>query len=51
MRTIGTKWGVIVLLADALKGMVALWIAFALTKGSVVAAAVAAIAVVIGHNW
>ncbi|EJY54998.1 hypothetical protein URH17368_2152 [Alicyclobacillus hesperidum URH17-3-68] len=51
MRAIGTKWGVVVLLADALKGMIALWIALALTRGSVVAAAVSAIAVVVGHNW
>ncbi|GLV12629.1 glycerol-3-phosphate acyltransferase 2 [Alicyclobacillus hesperidum] len=51
MRAIGTKWGVVVLLADALKGMIALWIALALTRGSVIAAAVSAIAVVVGHNW
>ncbi|WP_206830392.1 glycerol-3-phosphate 1-O-acyltransferase PlsY [Alicyclobacillus fructus] len=51
MRTIGLKWGVVVLLFDGLKGALALWIANALSPHAMWALALSAIAVVAGHNW
>lgn len=51
LRTIGTKWGITVLLLDGVKGMIALWIVDALTNGSSLALAASAVAVVAGHNW
>lgn len=51
LRMLGTAWGVIVLLIDTLKGMVALWVVYAMTGGQGAALALSAIAVVIGHNW
>lgn len=51
LRTIGTKWGITVLVLDAIKGMIALWIADAMSRGNGVALALAAIFVVVGHNW
>ncbi|WP_062309486.1 glycerol-3-phosphate 1-O-acyltransferase PlsY [Alicyclobacillus sendaiensis] len=51
MRTIGLAWGVVVLVADGLKGAVALWIAHALSPHSMGALALSAVAVVVGHNW
>ncbi|WP_245630207.1 glycerol-3-phosphate 1-O-acyltransferase PlsY [Alicyclobacillus acidiphilus] len=51
LRTIGTKWGIVVLLLDAIKGMVALWILYAMIGDSSFGLAFGAVAVVIGHNW
>lgn len=51
MRSIGFKWGVLVLVLDGLKGAVALWIADAIAHHHMWALALSAIAVVVGHNW
>lgn len=51
LRMLGTAWGIVVLICDALKGMIALWIVAAMTNTNGVALAMAAIAVVFGHNW
>ncbi|UNO50868.1 glycerol-3-phosphate 1-O-acyltransferase PlsY [Alicyclobacillus acidoterrestris] len=50
-RVLGTKWGIAVLVIDALKGMIALSIVSALAHANPVALALSAIAVVVGHNW
>ncbi|WP_223204168.1 glycerol-3-phosphate 1-O-acyltransferase PlsY [Alicyclobacillus suci] len=50
-RVLGTKWGITVLVIDALKGMIALSIVSALAHANPVALALSAIAVVVGHNW
>ncbi|SIS95993.1 glycerol-3-phosphate 1-O-acyltransferase PlsY [Alicyclobacillus vulcanalis] len=51
MRTLGLKWGVLVLIFDGLKGAIALWIADALTPHAAWVLALTAVAVVVGHNW
>lgn len=51
LRMLGTAWGIGVLIIDVIKGMVALWLVFAMTGGASAALALAAIAVVLGHNW
>ncbi|WP_197459995.1 glycerol-3-phosphate acyltransferase, partial [Alicyclobacillus mali (ex Roth et al. 2021)] len=51
MRTLGLKWGVLVLVFDGLKGAIALWIADALVPHGTWALALSAVAVVVGHNW
>ncbi|AEJ43527.1 protein of unknown function DUF205 [Alicyclobacillus acidocaldarius subsp. acidocaldarius Tc-4-1] len=51
MRTVGLKWGVLVLLFDGLKGAISLWIANALAPHAMSALALSAVAVVVGHNW
>lgn len=52
LRVLGTKWGILVLLLDAIKGMIAIYIAYLLTSGhSTFALYLSAIAAVIGHNW
>lgn len=51
LRLLGTKWGIVVLAIDLLKGMIALWLAYGIGRGNGVALALSAIAVVVGHNW
>lgn len=51
LRMLGTAWGITVLLIDGLKGMVALWVIYAMTGGNAVALTLGAMAVVAGHNW
>ncbi|WAH35095.1 glycerol-3-phosphate 1-O-acyltransferase PlsY [Alicyclobacillus dauci] len=51
LRMLGTAWGIIVLIIDGIKGMVALWIVYGMTGGNSVALALSSIAVVLGHNW
>lgn len=48
-RTAGGKAGAIVLLLDIFKGFMAVWLAGIITSGSVVAMALAAAAVMLGH--
>lgn len=50
-RTAGRKAGLIVLLLDILKGFFAVWIANAITHGSVIGLALAAAAVMVGHCY
>jgi glycerol-3-phosphate acyltransferase PlsY len=50
-RTAGGNAGLIVLLLDILKGLVAVYIASAVTHGDAVAVALAAAAVVVGHCY
>ncbi|MFB5189417.1 glycerol-3-phosphate 1-O-acyltransferase PlsY [Alicyclobacillus fastidiosus] len=51
LRMLGTKWGIAVLIVDAVKGMIALWVVYGLAHANPVALALSAIAVVVGHNW
>jgi glycerol-3-phosphate acyltransferase PlsY len=50
-RTAGGKAGVIVLLLDILKGLLAVWIAWATSRGDTVTIALAAAAVMLGHCY
>lgn len=64
-RVLGTKWAVVVLLLDVLKGMVAVWLGFffqwaasgllpgflSLSQVDGLAPALGGLAAVLGHNW
>ncbi len=51
-RALGMKWGVLVLAVDALKGILAIVISKILAPDlGMIAITVAAIVVIIGHNW
>jgi glycerol-3-phosphate acyltransferase PlsY len=53
-RALGVKWGILVLVIDALKAVVALGIAQQIkpeTGSTAAAMTVASIAVIVGHNW
>ncbi len=50
-RSIGWKAGIVVLLLDILKGFVAVWLAVVLNHGYVLALALSAIAVMLGHCY
>lgn len=50
-RTAGKKAGLIVLFLDILKGFLAVWMASLLTHGNVLALALAAAAVMLGHCY
>lgn len=50
-RSIGKKAGLIVLLLDVSKGFIAVWIAALLTHGRLLAMALSAIAVMLGHCY
>src|SRR5688572_1881438 len=51
-RALGCGWGIAVLLLDSLKGIVAILLARQIMPDNTAAATViAALAVVIGHNW
>jgi len=50
-RTVGRKAGIMVLILDILKGFVAVWLAAQFTHDSVLAVALAAVAVMIGHCY
>ena len=51
LRVIGVKWGLIVLLADVVKGVLAVAFAHLITGGSLVAMTFAGLFAIIGHNW
>ncbi|WP_205672098.1 glycerol-3-phosphate 1-O-acyltransferase PlsY [Ammoniphilus sp. YIM 78166] len=51
LRVLGKGPGILVLLLDALKGMVAVWLALWLTDGHHLATALAGAAAIVGHNW
>ena len=52
IRAVGPQWGLAVLLFDIMKGIVAILIALQIKPGSNASAmTVAAISVIIGHNW
>lgn len=48
-REIGPRWGIVVLLADMLKGAIAVLISY--LSGSLNIALLTGLAVVVGHNW
>lgn len=50
-RTAGKKAGIIVLILDILKGVLAIWLADLITRGSVVGLALAAAFVMVGHCY
>jgi glycerol-3-phosphate acyltransferase PlsY len=50
-RTTGTRAGLVVLLLDILKGLLAVWLAALLTRGSTLALSLAAVAVMVGHCY
>ena len=52
IRAVGPRWGLAVLMFDVLKGVIAILIALQIKPGSNASAmTVAAISVIIGHNW
>ena len=51
LRVIGVKWGLIVLLADVVKGVLAVAFAHLITGGSLVAMTFAGLFSIVGHNW
>ncbi len=55
LRTLGTRWGLAVLLADLGKGILAVAICAQLTDPAVLsptsASVISSVAVVVGHNW
>lgn len=51
LRVLGARYGIIVLLADIAKGVVAVLIAMALGHGSTWVVCISALAAVVGHNW
>jgi acyl phosphate:glycerol-3-phosphate acyltransferase len=51
LRLLGVKWAVIVLLLDIVKGILAVWLASALTHGNMAAMYLTGLSVVCGHNW
>lgn len=52
-RSLGTGWGILVYAIDILKGIIAIWLATVvlLPQDQPLAAVIAAIAAVVGHNW
>lgn len=51
MRVLGTKWGVLVLVIDALKGVVAIALASGLSHYDAWLPYLCGLAVISGHNW
>lgn len=51
LRVLGIKWAIVVLAADILKGMLAIFIAWYLGHGSPWYSYASGLAVIIGHNW
>lgn len=51
LRVLGAKWAILVLIVDALKGVLASLLAMHLAPGHTVTVYVAALAVIAGHNW
>ncbi len=51
VRLLGIKWGIVVLVVDALKGVAAVIIAVLLCHGQIVGTYLSALAVIAGHNW
>lgn len=51
VRLLGIKWGIVVLLIDALKGVAAVLIAIALCHGHIMSTYLSALGVIAGHNW
>lgn len=51
LRLLGWKYGILVLLLDALKGALSVYIAYALTNHSLPVEYFAGLAVIVGHNW
>jgi glycerol-3-phosphate acyltransferase PlsY len=51
LRLLGWKYGILVLLLDALKGAVSVYVAYAFTHHSLPVEYVAGLAVIVGHNW
>lgn len=51
LRVLGVKWAIVVLLFDIIKGILSVLIAQWLMPGNHVAAFLAGLAAVIGHNW
>jgi glycerol-3-phosphate acyltransferase PlsY len=51
LRTLGPGAAAVVFLGDALKGALAVWVAWSLTNHDALAASIAAIAAIIGHSY
>ncbi|WP_273365220.1 glycerol-3-phosphate 1-O-acyltransferase PlsY [Alicyclobacillus herbarius] len=51
LRVLGLKWGIVVLVLDVLKGVVAVLLAHALGHGNPWFLYLSALAVIVGHNW
>jgi len=51
LRVLGLRLGVIVLIADIVKGVLAIAFAHLATNGSTIAMALSGLAAIIGHNW
>ncbi len=51
MRVLGTKLGITVLLLDALKGIIAVYLAWVLGHHQVWMCEFAGLAAIVGHNW
>lgn len=51
LRVLGKGPAIVVLLLDALKGMLAMWITSRLTGGDSIAVVFAGIFAIVGHNW
>ena len=51
LRVLGLRLGVIVLIADIVKGVLAIAFAHLATNGSTATMALSGLAVIIGHNW
>lgn len=51
LRVIGVKWGILVLILDALKGVIGVWLAHLFVPHSVTALCLAGLAAICGHNW
>lgn len=51
LRVLGVKWALVVLAADVVKGMIAVYLAFWLDREQTWAPYVAGIAAIVGHNW
>jgi glycerol-3-phosphate acyltransferase PlsY len=51
LRVLGLKWGITVLVADVLKGVIAVLVAYALGHGNPWYLYLSALAVIVGHNW
>jgi acyl phosphate:glycerol-3-phosphate acyltransferase len=51
LRVIGMKWGIVVLLLDALKGVIGVSITYFLVPHSLTALCLSGIAAICGHNW
>lgn len=51
LRVLGKGPGIAVLVLDALKGVAAVWIGHGLSGGDPLAAVLAGVSVIVGHNW